>query len=300
MNEQLVKLLLSFCYLILIMLVAGCASYFIMKRQAKKLRAVFVRPRDTLAVPEKFVKPVRIAFVSDFHIPKMPPNKISVLNSIAKNSPDCIVIAGDLCENKKNIDETAEFVGAIASECNCPVIIVLGNHDIRDACDANQDKIKEYRRVLESAGGNIITLVDEKYVFECIGADRRILFGGLNDYRYNSKDKIIELVERWSLDAESLNSDFILVSHNPDAALHVPEKRQPSLVLSGHTHAGQMWLPFNAEFRFMRKDILPREGYKYGMHIYKEKFPIYITSGVGCSFLPIRFKSMAEVAIIDF
>lgn len=299
MSKQVVDILLAFCYLVLIALVAGCVSYFLMKQQARKLRTVFVRAGDAFKFRKKFVKPVRVALVSDFHIPKMPPDKNAVLNAIVKNSPDCVVIAGDLCENEKYIGETVGFVKNIAAECTCPVIIVLGNHDILDACGADSEKIKNYRKNLESAGENVTTLVDEKYVFECVGTDRKILFGGLQDYRYTSGEKIAGLARQWHYEAKNSSTDVVLISHNPDAAFHVEENCYPDVLLSGHTHAGQMWMPFNAEFRFLRKDILPRDGYKYGLYSYKGRFPMYITSGVGCSFLPIRFKSVAEVAIID-
>lgn len=299
MSESVVNLLLAFCYLIIIALVAGSISYTLMQRHAKKLKTTFVCAADVVKSRKKFAKMVRIALLSDFHIPKMPPDKNGVLCELAKNSPDCVVIAGDLCENKKNWKETAEFVGAVASECKCPTIIVLGNHDIQDACEKNPEKIKEYRRLLESVDENVVTLVDEKYVFNCPGTERSFLFGGLNDFRYNSSKKITATVRKWHNESCDADAEFVLLSHNPDAALYIPDDCMPSVLLSGHTHAGQMWMPFNAEFRFMRKDVLPKKGYKYGLHMYEKKLPIYITSGVGCSFLPIRFRSTAEVAIID-
>jgi len=299
MSESVVNLLLAFCYLIIIALVAGCISYALMQREAKKLKTTFVRLDDVIKNRKKFTKTVRIALLSDFHIPKMPPDKNALLCAVSKTSPDCVVIAGDLCENKKYWNETAGFVDAIATECKCRVIIVLGNHDIQDACEKNTEKIKEYRRLLESVDENVVTLVDEKYVFECRGAERTILFGGLNDFRHTSSGKITDAVRKWHSEASDSGAEFILLSHNPDAALFVSDDCMPSVLLSGHTHAGQMWMPFNAEFRFLRKDILPKKGYKYGLHMYEGKLPVYITSGVGCSFLPIRYRSTAEVAVID-
>lgn len=299
MSESVVNLLLAFCYLVIIALVAGIISYFLMKQQAKRLKTVFVRASDLYDKQKRCIKPIRIALLSDFHIPKMPPSKNAIVSAVANNSPDCVVIAGDLCADKKCINETAGFVASVAEECNCPVIIVLGNHDILDTCEKNKTKINEYRQILENSHCNIVTLVDEKFVFECRSADRKILFGGLNDYRFTSPGKISECVDKWKAEAEYSDEDFVLISHNPDAAVCVREKSYPLILLSGHTHAGQVWLPFNIEFRLMRKDILPRQGYKYGIHMYEKKFPIYITSGTGCSFLPIRFRSNAEVAIID-
>ena len=276
MSESVESFLLVCCYLVIITLILAGIMYFFMERQAKKLKTTFVRVADVIKNRNKMAKTIRIALLSDFHIPQMPPDKNALICAVAKSSPDCVVIAGDLCESKKHWTETAELVGEIASACKCRVIIVLGNHDIRDACENNIEKIKEYRRLLESVSENVVTLIDERYVFECREAERTILFGGLNDFRYTTSEKITDVVRKWYNEAAYGGAEFVLLSHNPDAALLVPEDSMPSVLLSGHTHAGQMWMPFNAEFRFLRKDILPRRGYKYGLHIYDKKLPIYI------------------------
>ncbi|MBR5280966.1 MAG: hypothetical protein IKU26_08380, partial [Clostridia bacterium] len=92
---------------------------------------------------------------------------------------------------------------------------------------------------------------------------------------------------------------FVLATHNPDMLLKlqsVPAEYRPHITVCGHTHGGQIHTPFNLEFTLLKKDQLPKEGYFYGYHDYKG-FPLYITSGLGCSLLPIRFGSSAEVAI---
>ena len=71
-----------------------------------------------------------------------------------------------------------------------------------------------------------------------------------------------------------------------------------TLLLAGHTHGGQVRLPLNIEFTLLKKDILPKKGIYYGFHTYNGT-PLYITSGIGCSLLPIRFRSKAEIALIE-
>lgn len=299
MNESVVNFLLTLCYLILIALIAGISAYILMKQHAKKLVTVHIRVDDIMQTRSTGSKTVRVALVSDFHIPHMPPPKEAVVSTITKASPDFVIIAGDLCEERKFWSYAADFIGEIADNAACRVFVVLGNHDIKDACENKPELIEEYRKVIENSHPLVTVLVDEKYYFACEGTERRFLIGGLNDYSRNTPERILTLCKNWSSEAKGHEAEFILASHNPDCAIHIPRAYGPSMLFSGHTHAGQMWMPFNAEFRFMRKDVLPKEGYKYGLHIYKEKFPIYITSGVGCTFLPIRFKSIAEVAIID-
>ena len=99
--------------------------------------------------------------------------------------------------------------------------------------------------------------------------------------------------------ANAEGASFIILTHNPDIMLWLPDNAA-DIVLCGHTHGGQVYMPFNMEFRFMRSDILPKEGYKYGYHYYKNKNRMFITCGLGCSFMPIRFKTTAEIVFVHF
>ena len=94
------------------------------------------------------------------------------------------------------------------------------------------------------------------------------------------------------------NYKLILLTHNPDLILKLPRLCALTLLLAGHTHGGQVRLPLNIEFTLLKKDILPKKGIYYGFHTYNGT-PLYITSGIGCSLLPIRFRSKAEIALIE-
>ncbi len=301
MSKAVVDLLLAFCYVIIIGIITAIAAFCLMNKQAKKVKVVKVRADSVTKDRKRFVKPIRIALISDMHIPRMPPSKESVLLAIELGVPDYVVVAGDLCNEKKRMKEVAEFVGEIAKRTNCKVFVVMGNHDIDDACEKNSSYLKEYIKMIEASDYRVSVLVDDYRIAECRGTERKVLFGGLNDYRHSDNDKIKALCEKWCNKAAHTSGEceFVLVAHNPDSVTAIAEGDEPTVALCGHTHGGQMWLPFNFEFKVLRKDVLPGKGYKYGLKLYEKRFPIYITSGVGCTFLPIRFRTNAEVSFVD-
>ncbi|MDD5603300.1 MAG: hypothetical protein PHG48_04335 [Eubacteriales bacterium] len=100
-----------------------------------------------------------------------------------------------------------------------------------------------------------------------------------------------------SNNGDSCGKINIAISHNPD----ITESLPPSsfdLLLCGHYHGGQIWAPFNLEFRSLRNDILSRKGITRGLHRVNG-INIYISRGLGNVLIPFRFMSRPEAAIID-
>lgn len=105
--------------------------------------------------------------------------------------------------------------------------------------------------------------------------------------------------DRWNQD-DTLKSQLpskptLLVAHNPDSTLHFSQQ-QIRLVLSGHTHCGQIRIPY------IYKKIIPSE---YGFDCYLEyaqtaagTIPVYITPGVGETALPLRFLNPSTIDVL--
>ena len=102
----------------------------------------------------------------------------------------------------------------------------------------------------------------------------------------------------WKEESEKSNKKLIILTHNPDMVLNLNKNNAPEILLAGHTHGGQMRVPFNIEFALLKKDILPKKKIFYGLQEYND-IRMYITSGIGCSALPFRFRSVAEIAVIQ-
>jgi len=120
-----------------------------------------------------------------------------------------------------------------------------------------------------------------------------ILIGGLDDYRFGKPD-INKLIDKVNTLNES-SEVRILLSHNPDTVL-LPDSTKLeyfNLMLSGHTHGGQICLPGSIPLitETKQKNHLSGLG-KFG------SLSVYTSNGVGCSGLPLRLFCLPEIVSI--
>ena len=85
----------------------------------------------------------------------------------------------------------------------------------------------------------------------------------------------------------------IVLAHDPHWFAHVPAG--PHLTLAGHTHAGQLRVPFIGALRNASRAPLR---WSYG-HIVEDGRHLYVTAGLGTSPLPLRIGAPPEYALID-
>jgi predicted MPP superfamily phosphohydrolase len=114
----------------------------------------------------------------------------------------------------------------------------------------------------------------------------RFLVAGVDDLWTGRADAEAALAEARPEDA------CLLVSHNPDLAESLRDPRV-GLVLSGHTHGGQVVFPGGAPF------VPSRYGQKY-LHglVRAPEALVYVSRGLGTSGLPVRFCSRPEINLI--
>ena len=233
---------------------------------------------------------IQIAHISDLHFDKIIVQPAQIIRDICKNSPEIIILTGDLCSDLKYIDRVTNFLDMLVYKAGCPILITLGNHD---NAIFHGDKIAkaQYISAIEAVSPDVKVLENERYIY------KNVLFGGLTDIKTNQSN-YKQLASAWSEFAAGNALNFVLISHNPDIASNLTKMDNLKILLTGHTHGGQVRLPFNIEFTLLKNDRLPKKGIYYGFHNYKG-IPLYITSGIGCSLLPIRFRSKAEIAIFS-
>jgi uncharacterized protein len=153
-----------------------------------------------------------------------------------------------------------------------PIYGVLGNHDtIRMLPD------------LEKMG--IQMLLNEKVVLTC--GSERIYLAGVDDAHFYRADNL----ERAASDIP-MNEFSILLSHTPEIYQQAAHA-EFDLMLSGHTHGGQICLP--GQIAVSLDSVLPR---RFGAGAWKYHNMIGYTSvGAGCSIVPVRFNCPPEVTI---
>jgi predicted MPP superfamily phosphohydrolase len=91
------------------------------------------------------------------------------------------------------------------------------------------------------------------------------------------------------------DSDFrILLAHNPDTA-DSDYSRRIDLILAGHTHGGQVQIPF------LGSPYLPvhNKSYVSGLVTTTKSCQMFISRGIGWSILPVRFNCYPEIAVLE-
>lgn len=253
---------------------------------------------------DRFSPVTRICFLSDLHFPMMNVNQKELIDTVRSEDCDVVAVGGDLCQSERGKTAMKNFLKDLAASVpEVPVLIVLGNHDIKDVCGGKAENVDRFVSEISECGGNVRVLRDETAKIEIRGTDSHMIFAGLKEIRTEADTDPAGTFGR-AADLHEDGDKLIILAHNPDAMIFlkdaVEKRRIETLSLCGHTHGGQFYLPFNAEFRLLRKDVLPREGYVYGEFDYCRYNKMYITCGLGQSLLPIRFRTTPEVTFINY
>ncbi|MBO7657755.1 MAG: metallophosphoesterase family protein [Clostridia bacterium] len=282
--------------------VVGLCVFLVCYSLTKRLKVteVFADVKGT----ERTEGYARIGLISDLHFPMFEAGRERVVAALEKADVDAVMVAGDLCQNGRGVEQMLEFMRFLAAELRGKtVLVVTGNHDAHHVCGEKEEEIAEYCAKIEACGNNVHVLRNEieRVPVEGLGFD--LVVCGFDDMTVSNAETQKELFERAAAETGE-NGRLVLLMHNPDIMANIKEAVEKSavksLTLAGHTHGGQIYMPFNLEFRLLRNDELPKKGYVYGLYDYCANNVLYITCGLGQSFLPIRLGTTPEVAIVNF
>lgn len=205
--------------------------------------------------------------------------------------PDLFLLLGDYVHYAPTFgDESVELLRPLLDTGRA--IAILGNHDHYYGQGPYMNK-----RLLD--GGAHMVVNDRVY----IGADRAIgrsplpagaglCIAGLADHITEHPGSIVDLPA--ALRDVPRGMPVVLLAHSPDLAEDARVARagrRIDLILSGHTHGGQVALPL------IGRPIVPSsygQRYAYGLNR-GPLCPVYTTSGVGVSILPVRINVPPEI-----
>jgi hypothetical protein len=215
---------------------------------------------------------IKIAVISDMHIDYKFKNRIflEIMDKIEREKPDLIVFLGDLIDPGFELSQ-----GEMERIKNLKIrkIGILGNHEYYFGVDK---AIEIYKKLDIEILRN-----DSKYI-------KPINFIGFSDMKTESitAQMAIEIFKK-NYRKDSLN---IVLSHQP---LYFKEFSSLGEVymFSGHTHRGQIF-PFHIFTKMFY-------GYFYGIYEENKSF-LYVTSGCGSWWPPMRFMADSEIPLIEF
>jgi predicted MPP superfamily phosphohydrolase len=227
-------------------------------------------------LPERF-EGFRIAQVSDVHHGRLVSieevRRVVGLANAAR--ADLVALTGDYTTSlREYVEPCAEALGELSAPEG--VWAVLGNHD------HNTDGPLT-RQALARRGINVLTNMNTELRR---GADA-LQLAGVDDWGWGKADFARAMR---GLDT---SRPSVLLSHEP-MALDVPETRGVSLILSGHTHGGQISLPFvGSPAAYIWKHL------KYLRGMYEsEGTRLYVSRGTGMIGVPVRMGARPEVAVL--
>lgn len=239
---------------------------------------------------------LKILAISDIHGGSHGVDEAKILEVVKKaNSeiPDIIVLLGDYVS--ENLEHTEiKMPMAIVAEnlkglkAKYGVYAVLGNHDgwYNDGDVASQ---------LTRIGYKV--LQNQAVVIEKDGKKLTLL--GLKDHMKAENWQQFSNENRQVLTNIGDTGDVIALEHSPDILPIVTGDLSISpnlrLMIAGHTHGGQVWLPV------IGSPIIPSsygQKYAYG-HIRENGVDMFVTTGIGTSILPFRFMMPPEIAVLE-
>lgn len=266
-------------------------SYFI-----EPNRLVIKKQKIIIENWKKSFDNLKIVAVSDIHggSNAVTEEKIrEIVLKINEQNADLVVLLGDYVSENSNhvglkmpMETVAANLKGIRAKYG--VFAVLGNHD------GFFDDARVYSS-LESSG--IRVLENQLAVIEKDGQKLRII--GLKDHQKMQNWKKFSDEAKAVLSATENQGDVIVLEHSPDILPAITGELAISsnlkLMLAGHTHGGQIWLPI------LGSPLIPSSyGQKYAFgHIKDRNLDLFVTTGIGTSVFPFRFMMPPEIAVLE-
>ncbi|MDY7037565.1 MAG: metallophosphoesterase [Thermodesulfobacteriota bacterium] len=227
---------------------------------------------------------LRIGVMGDFHAGAFT-TKVQILkavNMVNNERPDLIVLLGDYVDgayshSPLNVKKGAYVFDALKRlKAPLGIYAVLGNHDHwTDAEQVRKELAKVPVVILDNQG---------------ISLDNALTVAGVDDFWEGPSHPFRAIRE---IEPESV---IIMLSHNPDVNIQLKGDKRVRLVMSGHTHGGQIRIPI------IKRALWVPCSMKYrgpsGLIKETERRWTFITKGVGTFFVPIRLACPPDIGIL--
>ena len=219
----------------------------------------------------------RITQLTDIHHSRiLGINEIRRVVILAQQTkPDMFVLTGDYSTTyRRYIEPCAEALSALSAPEG--VWAVLGNHDHYTDPELTTRALQRHH----------IAVLNNAHTTLRRGPDS-IQLSGIDDWSWNATD--------WprAFSGLKMNTPVILLSHQP-SVLDLEQTKNVALILSGHTHGGQLNFPlFGAPARLFTQDL------RYARGLFQRgDTQLYVSTGTGVIGLPVRLGVRPEIAVL--
>lgn len=219
---------------------------------------------------------LKIAQLSDLHLhpytePETIAKAVTLTNAL---EPDLILLTGDFITDKgSDAEELGELLRPLKSKHG--IFGSMGNHD----CWYQPWLVRQH---LNASGVHML----ENAGTELSIHGEKLWLGGL-DSAWAGRPELNKTLPR------SSGITTLMMVHEPDYADILAERNRPLLQLSGHSHGGQVRVPFTGAV----VTVPWAKKYIRGLHQIGD-VTLYVNSGIGCTSHPVRFACPPEVTLI--
>ncbi len=229
---------------------------------------------------------LRVLLVSDLHVDRERHAALKVLDGLAGARPDVLAAVGDLVDHARLVPAVGARLARI--EARAGAFAVWGNHDAFGRPEGAAPRwLREEARPLRAmaaglAAHGVRVLTNQSARVTVRGVPVQIVGAGEPSVGLHDLDAAFA-----GLDPDVYT---LLIAHNPDTAFALGGRRA-DLVLSGHTHGGQIVPPLLGPLTLRTYRSLPKP---CGL-MYVHGRPLLVSAGVGTSGVPLRFNAPGDV-----
>lgn len=257
--------------------------FILLSAVAALLYAVFVErewievTHHRLNLPKWQGRGARLAVLSDLHVhPDDEDYLRRIVERTMQQKPDAVLLLGDYVNwdqsDTLSLEKMEEQLRPLTA---VPCFAVLGNHDY---CYGIRDLRAMFRRLK-------IPLMEGKKQEITVGGAPITIAGMRCAYTYRYPGSVSQ---------PDTGKPFILLTHSPAGVKYAP--RGTSITLAGHSHGGQIRLPFYGAIVMPDREVNRKKS--AGYHEEQGK-PFYVSRGLGTSQLPLRFNCRPEILILE-
>ena len=231
--------------------------------------------RETVYIPDlpPAFEGFRLLHLTDVHLSRHHDRTDELLEHLAQVTPDLVCLGGDYVFTALSLSVVERFLTAVSARY--PTIGILGNADYRP--DIGPD--------IKRRWANIFPLLIN--ASHCVQRQADSLwFAGVNDPHKGFDDLPAALA------AVPPVVPVILLAHSPDVILR-PLDPRIRLILTGHTHGGQICLP-GGKALYHNTHLTAK--YAAGRHEIHGA-TLYVSRGIGSTRLPLRYHCVPEITV---
>ncbi|MDB4941252.1 MAG: Phosphoesterase [Labilithrix sp.] len=248
--------------------------------------AHFIEPRWIARTSVPLVwrgPPLRIVLLSDIHARGGDGDRIEgIVARAATEDPDLVLIAGDFVDGLDAApDKLLALAPLVRLRARLGVFAVLGNHDSDSGVGDPARREAVVARLIELH----VPLLENIH----LRLPNGVVVAGLGSYRAGQSDPDEAFA------GKNDDAPTIVVVHNFQS-LRLPDVKPFDLALAGHTHAGQICVPFTSVCPFLADDMKP---YRHGLYRWPAGGQLYVTSGLGTSDIRARLGARPEIVVLD-